>query len=108
MQGYKDKNPEKFGSIDILPGIQTSVSRNVTNGRMELPVEKPNKGTVYIVLTMDPTNQHVDRREIQPKPEDRKISFDMSLNTNSMYVNSETVGSLIRTVKNNKTFLMYE
>ena len=84
LQGYKDKNPEKFGSIDILPGIQTSVSRNVTNGRMELPVEKPNKGTVYIVLTMDPTNQHVDRREIQPKPEDRKISFDMSLNTNSM------------------------
>ena len=51
---------------------------------MELAVEKPNKGTVYIVLTMDPNNPHVDRKEIQPKPEDRKISFDMSLNANSM------------------------
>ena len=84
LQGYKDENPEKFGSIDILPGIQTSVSRNITNGTMELAVEKPNKGTVYIVLTMDPNNQHVDRKEILPKPEDRKISFDMSLIANSM------------------------
>nr|XP_022305566.1 uncharacterized protein LOC111112394 [Crassostrea virginica] len=84
LQGYKNENPEKFGSIDILPGIQTSVSRNITNGTMEFAVEKPNKRTVYIVLTLDPYNQHVDRKEIQPNPEDRKISFDMSLNANSM------------------------
>ena len=84
MKEYQDENPEKFGSIDIFPGIQASVSRNIDNGTIDLPVEKPNKWTAYIVLTIDPRIQEWDREEIQPKSNDRKISIDMSSKANSM------------------------
>ena len=91
IQGYQEENPEEFGSIDIHPGIQASVSGNMKTGTIELPKGIQREKTMYILMTTDRSFKKWDRTVVQPRATRDRLFVEVPLHTNAMYVSKSLV-----------------
>lgn len=87
IKEYKENNPDEFGGVSVLDGVQITSTADINKGFVEFQKGSHTpENTVYLrFMTQSSGSNHWNYDEVEPRVRNHKLIFELNINYDNRF-----------------------